>query len=220
MMTRSTRPPSPTAATGHVLKRILKSVLFYSLSNTSGLWGTSTSSIPISAFSGLHSEFRLAPPSAGWHKGLLLASTDGMRVRQAEPAFVKPGEPDGYGTWTAERLEGWLRQSSGRDPVIVLADRAPGSLDPDAGGHTAAWPAMSSLETAVEPLIRACSGVWIARGAERRGAEGEEEGEARSKQPPFRVRRIDLQDSEERDYYYAFANEALWPMCHRSHVKP
>jgi trehalose 6-phosphate synthase len=110
-----------------------------------------------------------------------------MQVRQAEPTLAKPGEPDEYGTWTAERLEGWLRASCGREPVVVLAHGEP-----------------------VEPLSRACSGVWVANGA----AHG------RSTLQSFRVRRVQLEDDEECAYYYGFANEALWPLCHRIHVKP
>ena len=43
-----------------------------------------------------------------------------MRARHAEPTLVRPGEPDEYGTWTFERLDGWLRTSVRREPVIVL----------------------------------------------------------------------------------------------------
>jgi trehalose 6-phosphate synthase len=36
----------------------------------------------------------------------------------------------------------------------------------------------------------------------------------------YRLRRVWLDPEEERRYYYGFANEGLWPLCHRVHVRP
>jgi trehalose 6-phosphate synthase len=131
-----------------------------------------------------------------------------MRARQAEPTLVKPGEPDEYGTWTFDRLDNWLRTSVRREPVIVLSHRAP--LDGDEIGSNVE--PSSGLVNAVEPLIRACSGVWVAH-----GVEADEGATARQ---PYRVRQLSFEDDEQRGFYYGFANEALWPMCHRAHIKP
>jgi trehalose 6-phosphate synthase len=151
-----------------------------------------------------------------------VASTNRMRVRQLEPTLLKPGEPDGYGAWTSERLEGWLR-ASGQEPVLVLAHRAPPTSGHDSIETRLARPSTSGPVTAVEPLIRACSGVWLAHGTEMEieaagGTNGHPIGWRDSR--PFRVQRIQLKDDEERSHYYGFTNEALWPMCHRAHVKP
>jgi trehalose 6-phosphate synthase len=127
---------------------------------------------------------------------------------------MNPGEPDACGTWTAERLDGWLRSSAEREPVIVLAHGEPAMTADDRFNTAAA--AWSGHASAVEPLIRACSGVWIAH--DLRALSGEPERTPET--PPFRVRRIALPTEAERGSYYAFANEALWPMCHRVHVKP
>ncbi len=124
------------------------------------------------------------------------------RPAAASPSqFVRasaPGEPDGCGTWTAERLEHWLRSSAEREPVIVVAQRAPGARR---GGNGPA--------TAVEPLIRACSGVWIAA----------EDGAARESTDSFRVEGLQIEEDDLRAAQ-AFAHEALWPLCHRAHVRP
>ena len=137
-----------------------------------------------------------------------------MRARQAEPSPVRPGEPDEYGTWTAERLEGWLRASTGREPVIVVSHRAPcrSSQAIDSRTRGPVELESSGIVSAVEPLIRACSGVWV--------AHGKEEDSTTDDQQPYRVRRVSLDDEEQHGSYYGFANEALWPMCHRAHVKP
>ena len=137
-----------------------------------------------------------------------------MRARQAEPSLVRPGEPDEYGTWTAERLEGWLRASTGREPVIVVSHRAPRRSSQAIDSRTRGPVELESsgIVSAVEPLIRACSGVWV--------AHGKEEDNTTDDQQPYRVRHVSLDDEEQHGLYYGFANEALWPMCHRAHVKP
>jgi len=114
-------------------------------------------------------------------------------VTRSSRAAVSPGEPDASGSWTAERLDGWLRSSYERESMIVL-------------GH----------DPAAEPpgiLMRACPGVWLANDT---GLSADD----RTGDEPSRVRGIPLETEEERARYYGFANEALWPLCHRAHVKP
>ena len=38
--------------------------------------------------------------------------------------------------------------------------------------------------------------------------------------PSYRIRRVWLSDEEEQGYYYGFANEGLWPLCHIAHTRP
>jgi trehalose 6-phosphate synthase len=80
--------------------------------------------------------------------------------------------------------------------------------------------------TAVEPVMRACSGVWIAHGS---GSADRETADAdgRLRVPPesqdqdrYWLRRVWLSEEEERGYYYGFANEGLWALCHVAHARP
>jgi trehalose 6-phosphate synthase len=81
----------------------------------------------------------------------------------------------------------------------------------------------SGLVTAVEPVMRACGGTWIAHGS---GSADRETADARGRMrvPPgeasYTLRRIWLSRAEELGYYYGFANEGLWPLCHIAHVRP
>jgi trehalose 6-phosphate synthase len=114
--------------------------------------------------------------------------------------LVRPGEPDACGIWTADRLEAWLRSGIEREPVIVLANRALGARRE-----------ATSLASAIEPLVRTCTGTWISP----------EDGEnAAGDANDVKVRTVRWQSDEERAFYYGFANGALWPMCHRAHGKP
>jgi trehalose 6-phosphate synthase len=38
--------------------------------------------------------------------------------------------------------------------------------------------------------------------------------------PAYRIRRVWLSKEEEQGYYYGFANEGLWPLCHIAHTRP
>jgi trehalose 6-phosphate synthase len=108
------------------------------------------------------------------------------------------------------------RSTAGREPVIVLAHGEPGGTGEGSGSD--GTQALIGHASAVEPLIRACSGVWIA--PETRLTSTPEDSIPIPDGRPFRVRRLPLQNGEECACYYGFANEALWPMCHRVHVKP
>jgi trehalose 6-phosphate synthase len=123
------------------------------------------------------------------------------------PTLVRPGEPDACNIWTAERLEGWLRSAIQREPVIVLANRVPGARRE-----------ATSLASAIEPLVRMCTGTWIAH--EESGEPSPNLKDAATDIADVKVRTLRLQSEEERRDYYGFANGALWPMCHRAHGKP
>jgi trehalose 6-phosphate synthase len=157
----------------------------------------------------------VTPPNTGWRRRAVSRLLEDMRIQSADStttrSAVRPGEPDACGSWTAERLDGWLR-SYEREPMIVVAHRDPGTAGE--GTSRLASPASSSLASAVEPLMRACSGVWLAHD------DGFTTTSAAAAEEPFRIRRLSPENDDERARYSGFANEALWPLCHRAHVKP
>jgi trehalose 6-phosphate synthase len=81
----------------------------------------------------------------------------------------------------------------------------------------------SGLVTAVEPIMRACSGTWIAHGS---GSADKDVVDSHGRigvpidNPAYTLRRVWLTRDEENGYYYGFANEGLWPLCHIAHVRP
>jgi trehalose 6-phosphate synthase len=129
----------------------------------------------------------------------------------------------GSGAWTPERLRRTLKGRLGGERVVILANREPYVHErmPD-GGSRVMHPA-SGLVTALEPVMRACSGVWIAHGS---GSADRETADRRGRLrvPPgeesYWLRRVWLSPEEEQGYYYGFANEGLWPLCHMAHVRP
>ena len=81
----------------------------------------------------------------------------------------------------------------------------------------------SGLVTALEPVMRACSGTWIAHGsgsADRETVDRNDRVAVPPDKPRYNIRRIWLSEEEEAGYYAGFANEGLWPLCHIAHVRP
>ena len=142
------------------------------------------------------------------------------RLRDMEDEFRRSQGPETE--WTAERLRTLLRTQLSGDQVIVVSNREPDIHEHDAEGIIVKRPA-SGLVTAVEPVMRACSGTWIAHGSGGADREVVDAGD-RVLVPPgqdaYWLRRIWLTAEEEQGYYYGFANEGMWPLCHVAHVRP
>ena len=125
--------------------------------------------------------------------------------------------------WTAERLRGLLRTQLRGDEVIVVANREPYIHDRVADGHVIVRRPASGLVTAVEPVMRACSGTWVGHGsgnADREAVDANDRLPVPPGAPEYTLRRLWLTEEEEQGYYYGFANEGLWPLCHVAHVRP
>jgi trehalose-6-phosphate synthase len=142
------------------------------------------------------------------------------RLRDLEDEYRRSQGPEAE--WTAERLRALLRTQLSGDQVIVVSNREPYIHERTEGGVVVKRPA-SGLVTAVEPVMRACSGTWIAHGS---GSADREVVDARDRvlvppgQDDYWLRRVWLTPEEEQGYYYGFANEGLWPLCHVAHVRP
>ena len=81
----------------------------------------------------------------------------------------------------------------------------------------------SGLVTALEPVMRACSGTWIAHGsgsADRDVVDKHDRVRVPPEKPSYSIRRVWLSKEEEAGYYFGFSNEGLWPLCHIAHTRP
>ncbi|HEX4511636.1 MAG TPA: trehalose-6-phosphate synthase [Burkholderiaceae bacterium] len=142
------------------------------------------------------------------------------RMRDLEDEYRRMQGTDS--DWNAEHLRALLKTQLRGDQVIVVSNREPYIHEQEAGGIVVKRPA-SGLVTAVEPVMRACSGTWIAHGS---GTADREVVDAHDRVPvppgsnDYLLRRIWLTEEEEQGYYYGFANEGMWPLCHVAHVRP
>jgi trehalose 6-phosphate synthase len=131
-------------------------------------------------------------------------------------------QPNPCGIWTEERLHTWVNAFLGDARIVVVSNRPPFTHERLADGSVIERRSAGGLVTALEPIVRACSGVWVAQGADgaERAAVDRRDGDAGRDGRPYRLRRVRVEEREQQGYYYGFANEALWPLCHRVHVQP
>jgi trehalose 6-phosphate synthase len=81
----------------------------------------------------------------------------------------------------------------------------------------------SGLITAMEPILKACSGLWIASGtgdADRETVDKNGKVQVPPEEPRYTLKRLWLTKEEEDHFYYGFSNEGLWPLCHIAHTRP
>jgi alpha,alpha-trehalose-phosphate synthase [UDP-forming] len=124
--------------------------------------------------------------------------------------------------WTAERLADHVRNKLDGSSLFVVSNREPYIHNRQGNAITVTVPA-SGLVTALEPILCACNGTWIAQGSGSADAETVDSHD-RLQVPPddprYTLRRVWLSAEEEEGYYYGFANEGLWPLCHIAHTRP
>ncbi len=127
------------------------------------------------------------------------------------------------GQWTAERLKQTLHRHLLGEKIIIVANREPYVHQHASDGRIEVQHPASGLVTALEPVMRACSGVWIAHGSGSADRETVDRHD-RIRVPPgeesYDIRRIWLSEEEEQGYYYGLSNEGLWPLCHVAHARP
>jgi len=124
--------------------------------------------------------------------------------------------------WDAQALRAILDGELRGQEVIVVSNREP-YLHMKQGRDIVIKQPASGLVTALEPIMRACSGTWIAHGsgtADRSVVDRHDRIAVPVEKPAYQLRRVWLTPEEEAGYYYGFANEGLWPLCHIAHVRP
>lgn len=145
-------------------------------------------------------------------------------VRELVERLAAERETDGAGgLWTPQRLKNALSRYLHGERVLLVANREPYVHERTAGGEIKVVHPASGLVTALEPVMRACSGVWVAHGS---GSADKETSDrmGRLRVPPgeesYILRRVWLSREEEQGYYYGFSNEGLWALCHIAHARP
>jgi trehalose 6-phosphate synthase len=109
-----------------------------------------------------------------------------------------------------------------RGDLIVVSNRAPWVHTHTPAGIVAAQPA-GGLVTALEALLAAQDGCWIAHGSgDADRAASDAHGHALASQTPaaYRLRRLWLSQDEVDGHYHGLANDGLWPLCHEAGVAP
>ncbi len=124
--------------------------------------------------------------------------------------------------WTRDRLRAHVIDCLRGGQLLVVSNREPYMHELYDGKPRLIMPA-GGLVTALDPVLQACGGVWVAHGsgeADRQMADAQGRLAVPPDDPTYTLRRVWLSREEEQGYYYGFANEGLWPLCHLAHERP
>jgi len=128
----------------------------------------------------------------------------------------------GESLWTADRLAVHVRKRLDNGRLFVVSNREP-YVHMRRGKSVEVIVPPSGVVTAIEPILRACDGTWIAHGngdADLETVDAHDRLRVPPDDPHYSLRRVWLNQAEEEGYYYGFANEGIWPLCHIAHTRP
>ncbi|MGE5421395.1 MAG: alpha,alpha-trehalose-phosphate synthase (UDP-forming) [Chloroflexota bacterium] len=124
--------------------------------------------------------------------------------------------------WTPERLKAEVQNLLLNKKMIVVSNREPYMHIHEGGSIKCIVPA-SGMITAMEPILNACGGLWIASGtgdADREMVDEKSKLRVPPESPRYTLKRLWQTKEEEIHFYYGFSNEGLWPLCHIAHTRP
>jgi trehalose 6-phosphate synthase len=152
----------------------------------------------------------VAPLAASLERARASAETE-ARLRNANESL-----------WTAERLADHVRSQLDGSNLFVVSNREP-YIHNRSGNEIAVMVPASGVVTAIEPILCACNGTWVAHGsgdADIETADAHGRLQVPPAEPRYTLRRVWLTAEQEEGYYYGFSNEGLWPLCHNAHTRP
>ena len=133
-----------------------------------------------------------------------------------------PAAGGGVMIWTDTLLQNTVREKLGNRRLVVVSNREP-YVHFYAGERVVCERPASGMVSGLDPVLRACGGLWVAHGsgaADRRVVDALDRVSVPPDTPRYTLKRVWLTKEEEAGYYYGFANEALWPMCHVVFTRP
>lgn len=124
--------------------------------------------------------------------------------------------------WTRDRLRAQALDCLGGGQLVVVSNREPYMHQMKDGKARLIVPA-GGLVSALDPVLQACGGIWVAHGAGDADVQTAD-AKGRISVPPgsgrYTLRRVWLNRDEEQGYYYGLSNEGMWPLCHLAHERP
>jgi alpha,alpha-trehalose-phosphate synthase [UDP-forming] len=124
--------------------------------------------------------------------------------------------------WTREGLRELVKKKLGGYLFVVVSNREP-YIHTFSGNKIVTQVPASGLTVALDPVMKACEGTWVAHGsgdADREVVDKDNKVGVPPEEPRYSLKRVWLSKEEEAGYYYGFSNEALWPLCHIVYIRP
>ncbi|HTT02650.1 MAG TPA: trehalose-6-phosphate synthase [Steroidobacteraceae bacterium] len=132
-------------------------------------------------------------------------------------------EIDFQENWTPQALQQVVHDYLHSPQMLVVSNREPCAHVRMPDGSIETQLPASGLVAALEPVMRACAGTWVAHGsgsADHDVVDRLDHVRISAGNGAYTLRRVWLTPEEEAGYYYGFANEGLWPLCHLAYVRP
>jgi trehalose-6-phosphate synthase len=150
---------------------------------------------------------------------------DSLKAREEEKSASagRVADRGASGPWSARDLRNVLKSFRRQPQLIVVSNREPYAHNRLPDGRIEIRTGPGGLVTALEPLMRECSGLWIAHGdgsADREFVDAFDRVAVPPDHPSYVLQRLWLSSNEEKAYYCGFSNEGLWPLCHSTPVQP
>jgi trehalose 6-phosphate synthase len=124
--------------------------------------------------------------------------------------------------WTRQALRDLITDRMKDYQFIVVANREP-FIHRYNGEQVEAIRPASGMATAIDPIMDASGGTWIAHGAgdaDRDVVDKYDRVRVPPDNPAYTLRRVWLTKEQEEGFYYGMANEGLWPLCHITFTPP
>lgn len=124
--------------------------------------------------------------------------------------------------WTSENLFNLVAEKLREYLFLVVSNREPYIHNLRDGKIIYEIPP-SGLTTALDPVMRACKGIWIATGsgtADKKVTDKDGKVLVPPGNPQYTLQRLWLTAEQEKGYYSGFSNGALWPLCHIVYKRP
>ena len=124
--------------------------------------------------------------------------------------------------WTREGLHDLVKEKLAGYLFVVVSNREP-YIHTFSGREIVCHVPASGLTVALDPVMQACGGIWIAHGsgdADREVVDKDSKVGIPPENPRYALKRLWLSREDEEGYYSGFSNEALWPLCHIVYTRP
>ena len=124
--------------------------------------------------------------------------------------------------WTKEMLQELVGVKLSDLPLVVVSNREP-YVHTYIGDEVHCQVPVSGLTMAVDPVMRACGGTWVAHGSGSADLDVcDDNGRVMvpPQDPRYTLRRVWLSREEQEGYYLGFSNEGMWPLCHMVFNRP
>lgn len=124
--------------------------------------------------------------------------------------------------WTEDRLKEFAKSYLKDQKIFLLFNHEPYTHKKGKNGIHCFTQA-GGVITALEPVMEACGGMWIAHGsgdADKETADKDDKIQVPPDNPKYTLKRVWLTDKEVKGFNKGYSAEGLYPLCLNTHTRP